>query len=42
MTDGVGAGIGQKLVETDPAFGPPIASDAIQFPVLQKQLESLA
>ena len=38
VADGSGVGIGQKLVETDPAFGPPIASDAIGFPVLQKQL----
>ena len=35
---GSGVGIGQKLVETDPAFGPPIATDAIGFPMLQKKL----
>jgi hypothetical protein len=38
VADGSGVGIGQKLVETDPAFGPPIATDAIQFPFLRKQL----
>jgi hypothetical protein len=38
VADGSGVGIGQKLVETDPAFGPPIATDAIGFPVLQKKL----
>lgn len=38
VADGSGVGIGQKLVETDPAFGPPIATDAIGFPLLQKNL----
>ena len=38
VTDGSGVGLGQKEVETDPAFGPPIASDAIEFAVVQPQL----
>jgi hypothetical protein len=38
VADASGIGIGQKLVETDPAFGPPVATDAIGFPLLQKKL----
>jgi hypothetical protein len=38
VADGSGVGIGQKLVETDPAFGPAIPTDAIGFPVVQKNL----
>jgi hypothetical protein len=32
VADQSGVGLGQKKVGTDPAFGPPIASDAIEFP----------
>jgi len=38
VADGSGVGLGQKEVETDPAFSPPIVSDAIEFPVGQTQL----
>jgi hypothetical protein len=38
VADGVGVGIGQKRVENDPFFAPPIASDAIGFVTTQKTL----
>jgi hypothetical protein len=31
-------GLGQKQVETDPFFSPPITTDAIEFPIVQKML----
>ena len=38
VADASGVGLGQKQVETDPFFAPPITTDAIEFPILQKKL----
>jgi hypothetical protein len=38
VADASGAGLGQKQVETDPFFAPPISTDAIEFPIIQKKL----
>ncbi len=38
VADGSGVGLGQKQVETDPFFSPPITTDAIEFRVVQKKL----
>ncbi len=38
VADASGVGLGQKQVETDPFFSPPIATDAIEFTVVQKKL----
>ena len=38
VADASGVGLGQKQVETDPFFSPPITTDAIEFPVVQKKL----
>jgi hypothetical protein len=38
VADGSGVGLGQKQVETDPFFSPPITTDAIEFPIVQKKL----
>lgn len=36
VADGSGVGLGQKEVETDPAFGTSISTDAIEFPAQAK------
>ncbi len=38
VADGSGVGLGQKEVETDPFFAPPIPTDAIEFPIVQRRL----
>ncbi len=38
VADGSGVGSGQKQVETDPFVSPPVTTDAIEFPVIQKKL----
>ena len=38
VAGGSGVGLGQKEVETDPFFSPPITTDAIEFTVVQQKL----
>ncbi len=38
VADASGVGLGQKQVETDPFFAPPITTDAIEFRIVQRKL----
>ncbi len=38
VADPSGVGLGQKQVETDPFFSPPLGTDAIELPVVQTKL----